>query len=208
MCTFPNKCTSKWTNYNECNEQSSCLWGSYLFLFPQVSMGLTVSTILTTVLVISVLMEESAWMGLIPTTVSAPQSGLVSVIFDGLFFKSDKAWQVQSNNMLFINYKARPLKVQKFDKPIVWNIIFIVWGRINVCRDQWNKSDLEFPFLPVVYIVFTFKVWYLTQGVSVLTGLCGTFRLFSCKANRLTFSSLAVRVHISNRHTTNKVTWI
>lgn len=44
-------------------------------------MGLTVSTILTTVLVISVLMEESAWMGLIPTTVSAPQSGLVSVIF-------------------------------------------------------------------------------------------------------------------------------
>lgn len=40
-------------------------------------MGLTVKTTLMTALVISVQMEESAWMGLIPTTANVPQSGLV-----------------------------------------------------------------------------------------------------------------------------------
>lgn len=66
----------------------------------------------------------------------------------------------------------------------------------------------KFRFLPVVYILLVFQMWYWTQGVSVLTSLCGTFRLFSCKANKLIFSPLAARVHIFNTHTTNKATWL
>lgn len=47
-------------------------------------MGLIARATLMTVLVISVLMEESAWMVLILTTVSVPQSGQVRFLFDGL----------------------------------------------------------------------------------------------------------------------------
>lgn len=49
-------------------------------------MGQTVKTILMTALVISVQTEESAWMGLILTTASVPQSGLVWNFISGFVF--------------------------------------------------------------------------------------------------------------------------
>lgn len=106
-------------------------------------MGLTVRTILMTVLVISVRMEGSAWMGSIPTIASVLQSGPVSVVFL-IQIKAGNPITCESAR-LNTNLKIFYCETSDLIKQISLIKLLFMWNN-NVCRDQLNESIFKFQF--------------------------------------------------------------